>query len=103
MDPFNPTAAPPFAHAPQPGRYQVMMYGGAPALEYFFHGSSDRDAKQIANFETNYAYRERFVLRDGAGLVIYDGPALNALGKPMSEPMSFDYSGNLPKPSQVAA
>lgn len=73
--------APAFRHAPPTnGRYQMLAYTSSNpvwAVENFIRAKDDAAAISSAKFEADYACRDYVIVRDGAGRVIYDGPAHN--------------------------
>lgn len=79
------TATPTFEHAPMRGRLQMMFYGGkSEPLEFFAAATrTDKGAINKANFEAMWHLRQRFMVRDDTGRVIYNGPVLDALGRPI--------------------
>lgn len=78
------TATPIFGHKPFKGTYSMIAYQGGSPVEYVLHNpKSDAAAIKRANHEAHMHLRERFIVRNDAGAVIYNGPVLDAMRRPI--------------------
>lgn len=65
---------PQFAHAPQPGHWSILAYGGGEPLEFHFPRPRSRaDIIKRGRFEARWYCRSHVRVRDFEGNVIYDG------------------------------
>lgn len=74
---------PTFKLTPPLTGYQMVAYANGPELEFNIPARTERRAIANANFQAMWSKRHRFMLRDGNGFVVYDGPVLDALGRPI--------------------
>jgi len=78
--PIRPAAI--FQHSPMKRAYQMVAYdrNGGP-IEYMLTARrTERQAINHANFKAIWHKARRFAVRNDQGVVLYDGPTLDALG-----------------------
>lgn len=82
----EPVPPPAWSISPSRWDWQVMLYNTArshPIEMQFFHTKYSLAAIiQRANFEADWYKRNRFLVRDPAGVVVHNGPVCDALGNP---------------------
>ena len=65
---------PDFSHRPMLGSWSMLAYNGGPPIEYNLRWPTVPAAIiRRARFKALYAKRQSVKVRDGKGLVIYDG------------------------------